>query len=101
MTQTTHSHDFSGHPWRFKESDSTLVFVCDCVFRHLRALLSVHHDSGGDWQFLCGEEEHTAVDPRIACLGCMLERHPDLAELADLPTDAWAVRPAPELPWER
>lgn len=101
MTQQTHSHDFSGSPWRFNKSHTALVFVCDCVFRDVHPLSSVHHDDEGDWQFLCGEAEHTAAKPHMVCLGCIIERHPGLAELADLPINAWAVRPGPDQPWER
>jgi hypothetical protein len=64
-------------------------------------VLVVSHDADdGAWQFLCG----TTNDPKDGVsehLGRMLERHPDLVELGDLPLGWIAWREDESSGWVR
>jgi len=57
-------------------------------------------DDDGDWQFLCGTTNNTE-DGRLVCLKGIVEEHPSVAELADLPTGWRPARDAPDHPWQR
>jgi len=61
----------------------------------------VVHDRDGWWQALDGvspaEPEHAVV----ACMMCLVELHPEIAELADLPPGWAAEREQPGAAWHR
>ena len=95
-----HPHDLRGEAWPFAESENATTFVCVCVHRRQKPLLRVLHDDDGDWQFLCGDDEHMEETPVIACLGCMIEREPSLLKVAKLPVDACAGRESETEEWE-
>lgn len=60
----------------------------------------VSHDADGDWQFL----DATTDEPGecvMLCLGCVFERDPTLAQIADLPRGWSAFRAEAGAPWER
>ena len=96
-----HPHGFDPSTWPFTAGDSTLVFTCRCVFSEERPLLRVCHDEEGDRQFLCGNEEHIAPEPAVACLGCVFERNPSISQIADLPIASWGYRASIEGAWSR
>ena len=89
----------------FAEPLNTTVFTTSRVMGEGYPVLVAAHDADdGAWQFLCG----TTNDPRDGVsesLGRMLERHPELEELADLPlgwiawredaSSAWIREPRP------
>jgi hypothetical protein len=60
----------------------------------------VVHDEVGEWQFLCGDEEHLNPKPVIICLGSMIEREPSLLGLSKLPLDASAESGSETEEWE-
>ena len=60
----------------------------------------VAHDEDNDWVFACGTTGEP-VHVQVACLGCLVEADPRLAELADLPTGWLAYRIDPAADWER
>jgi hypothetical protein len=63
-------------------------------------VLLVAHDFNGDWQFL----DDTTDEPGecvMLCLGCIFEKHPDMAAIADLPRGWGAGRKAVDAEWER
>jgi hypothetical protein len=85
-----HAHKFDGR-WPFTEAENTAVFACDHVIHGGRAILRVSHDEEGDWQFHCGDS-HADSAPLIICMGCIIERDPTLASVADLPSGWGADR---------
>jgi hypothetical protein len=95
-----HPHIFSGEAWPFSDLENAASFVCVCVHRRQKPLLRVVHDEDGEWQFLCGDEEHLDPMPVIVCLGCMIERKPSLLKVAKLPMDACAGRASETEEWE-
>lgn len=87
-------------PWRFHEGKNRAVFTTIGVLDGTHPILLVSHDAEGDWQFLCGTT-NWPEDGRLVCLGNVVEQHPAIVELADLPTGWQAVRDAPDQPWRR
>ncbi|TMK65748.1 MAG: hypothetical protein E6G60_04425 [Actinobacteria bacterium] len=89
----------------FNDPEHTMAFTTRRVTEQNYPVLVVSHDAeDGAWQFLCG----TTNDPKegvTEALGSMLERHPEIEELADLPlgwiawredeTSAWIREPRP------
>ena len=63
-------------------------------------VLLVTHDEEGDWQFLCNTTNDTE-DARIVGLQCVVENHPSVCDLSDLPMGWQALREGPDQPWER
>jgi len=82
--------------------DSRLsVLCCGHVFRHQRPILFVSRH-GGNWQFLCGGDDHgDPHKPHYIQIGMLVEYDPSLTELADLPMEWEAERAGPEKSWIR
>jgi hypothetical protein len=96
---SAHAHSFDGR-WPFAEPDNTAAFCCEHVFARERPILRVSHDHDGDWQFLCGDS-HAGGQPKLICMGCVLERDGTLVAVADLPLGWGADRQVPGAPWVR
>lgn len=94
----SHIHEFES--WPFKEPVNTAAFTTRQVLRDAYPVLQVDHDHDGDWQFLCGTTLESE-DLTIVCMGCVLERDPMLALLADLPAGWFAVRDSASDNWSR
>ena len=76
------------------------AFTTRGIWDRGEAVLMVCHETDGSWQFLPGAE--VSVDDAIAIhVAHVLERHPDLTELADLPPGWTAERGAVTVPWHR
>lgn len=61
-------------------------------------VVSVFHESDGDWQFLTGKPEPgTALARRMSAV---LALDPALHELVGLPRGMWAHRDGPDQPWQ-
>jgi hypothetical protein len=86
--------------WSFDEAKNLGVFTTKPVIEQGHSILLVTHDDQGDWQFLCGTTNDTK-DARLVCLKEIVENHPSVIELADLPTGWQAQRNAADQPWER
>jgi hypothetical protein len=85
--------------WPFKEGKNRAVFTTRPVIEEGHPVLLVSHDDE-DWQFLCGSTNDSA-DARLVSLGSIVEAHPTVTELADLPVGWQATREAPGQPWRR
>ncbi len=86
--------------WPFDEAKNTSVFTTVKVVDDGYPVLLVSHDDEGDWQFLCNTTNDTK-DARVVCLQYVVENHPSVCELADLPIGWQAMRDGPDQPWER
>jgi len=75
--------------------------VCAHVFDASRPVLLVSHE-GGDWQFLCGGEDHGSWETaRVVGITHLLDRDTSLHELFDLPVGWDAERAKIGDPWVR
>ena len=61
----------------------------------------VTHDRDGWWQALDGVSPAEPGYAVVACMMCLIDLHPELAQLADLPPGWSAEREAPGTPWLR
>jgi len=86
--------------WPFDEAKNLGVLTTNRVLEEGHPILLVTHDDDGDWQFLCGTTSDTE-DGRLVCLKNIVEDHPSVAELADLPMGWRAFRDGPDKPWQR
>ena len=87
--------------WPFDEPPNVAVLTTTHIILHGMPVLYVSHDDDdGGWQFHYGGPV-TGSDAMIVALRELLNRHPELAELADLPYGWKAERSAPGKPWVR
>lgn len=86
--------------WPFHEGRNRAAFTTRPVLEENMPILLVSHDEDGDWQFLCRTTNRTE-DAKIVSLGCIFERDPTLAKVADLPEGWTAYRPTKEAAWKR
>lgn len=95
---TAHTHHFPD--WPFSVPISTATFCTGKVAREDFDVLRVAHDLNGDWQFLDGitDEPGECV---MLCLGCIFEKHADMAAIADLPRGWGACREVAGAEWVR
>ena len=78
--------------YKFKESKTTACFVCNHVLDKNRPILYVTHDSEGDWQFLCGEDDHTEDNVKVISLMQAVELDKTINDLYEMPTKVGAER---------
>lgn len=60
--------------YEFDEPENTACFICDHVFSKTRPILYAVHGEDGDWQFLCGENDHGDESIRLISLLQVIER---------------------------
>ena len=91
----------------FENSGGHWPAVSQDVAEGRASVTMVYHDPGGGWWFDSQAEDESWVPQ---CLTCLLTRHPEMAEHADLPLNwvawaeggKWTRGPRPEEwgPWE-
>ena len=86
--------------WPFNEQKNLGVFTTNRVIEKGYPILLVSHDEEGDWQFLCGTT-NDSENARLVCLKEIVEAHPSVAVLVDLPMGWQAKRGGPDKPWQR
>jgi hypothetical protein len=90
-TVADHPHSFLLAAWPFREPSNALSFTSLQILEQALPILSVFHDRDGYWQFLHGGD-FSDDDLKIVYMGCMYERDPSIAVLADLPRGWSACR---------
>ena len=82
--------------------DGRRVVVCSHVAVDGLPVREVFHEHDGEWQFLCGGDDHVdASTARVACWQCMMEQDATLPRLIeDMATGTWASRPKAGRPWQ-
>ncbi len=86
--------------WPFDDVPNLGVFVTHEVLRQGMPILWVVHDCDGDWAF--GGEGDVEVDTTsLVCLSHVVDDHPEVAELADLPRGWRADRNSADDLWIR
>lgn len=77
-------------PWPFNEPKELASFSCKRLLFGDGSLCRVTHDyPDGDWQVL-DDCDHTLQEAALVCLSELVDRFPELLELADLPL-GWAA----------
>lgn len=102
MEPSDHEHR-RAERFEFSAARNTAVYICTRV-RDGAPVLHVSHDDEGDWQFLCGGDQHGAgqSDPGLlACMECVVADDLTLNELSDLREDWTAERDSVGGAWRR
>lgn len=87
--------------YKFDLPKNTISFSCTHVYNEGKEILFVSHDDDGDWQFLCGDNNHEDENGVLLCLGHITEMDSSVNEIADLPTGFAAERKSKKDIWER
>ena len=78
--------------FKFSDEENKAVFTCNHILDNKSPILYVEHDSDGDWQFLCGQSEHTEENAKIISLKQAVEIDKTLNELYEMPIGIGAER---------
>ncbi|WP_234369066.1 hypothetical protein [Brumimicrobium mesophilum] len=78
--------------FKFSDAENKAVFTCNHVLDEKNPILYAIHDSDGDWQFLCGLNEHTEGNAKIISLKNAVELDNSLNDLFEMPLGVGAVR---------
>lgn len=97
---TQHTHHYSAGEWPFAAPSHATAFSTSRCIHEGWPFLMVYHDHEGDWQFHHGylEDDDTCS---VVCLGCVFDRDPSVAAVADLPIGWCATRESKDGPWSR
>lgn len=85
--------------FKFKEPENTACFTCDHVLNRERPILYASHDIEGDWQFLCGQEDHTEENAKIISLKQTTDLDSTINELYEMPLGFGADRKTVKDKW--
>lgn len=94
-----HNHNFSDEDWPFDCDINTCAVTTKFVYERSKPIVQVLHYDDGEWQFMC----NTTNDPddgMVICMGCFVQKFPEIAELATLPLGFDAYREDVNQPWE-
>jgi hypothetical protein len=78
--------------YKFKEPENTACLVCDHVLSRQRPILYASHDIEGDWQFLCGKDDHTEENVKIISLKQVTDLDQTVNNLYEMPCNVGAER---------
>jgi hypothetical protein len=84
---------------RFDAEPNTAVITCSHVLGG-SPVLFVSHDADATWQFLCGADEHTMAEGKVASLASIVGRDRSLGEVASMATSHVATRGRVDAPWQ-
>ncbi len=86
--------------FKFKENGDTAVLTCTHVIEENKSVLYVSHDNDGDWQFLCGQDNHSEENAKVISLKNVVELDSTLNELFEMPLGVGAARTAIGEQWK-
>jgi len=86
--------------FKFTDPESKACFTCDHVLNRDRPILYAAHDQEGDWQFLCGHEDHTDGNAKVISLKQATELDPTVNDLYDMPLNVGAERKSVQDKWQ-
>jgi hypothetical protein len=86
--------------WKFDQGRNVACITCRSVMNGRPVLIVTHYEDDHSWGFLDGgpNDGETAL---IVAMSEVVERHPDLVDIATLPPGWSATRAAPSEPWLR
>jgi hypothetical protein len=89
------------HNWKFSEPPHTGVFTTKQVMSGEDSVTRVFHETEDEaWQFL-GPGDARREDLTYVCFHHIIDKHPTISELADLPLGWSACRETVTAPWVR
>lgn len=84
--------------FKFKDPENKAIFTCNHVLEG-EPILYVTHDSDGDWQFLCGQDNHTEENAKIISLKQVVELDNTVNDLYEMPKGVGAERDSVGAKW--
>jgi hypothetical protein len=91
--------------WKFDQAPNVACIASQAVVNGSPVLVVTHYEDDHSWSFLGGElSDRGLFDPAEAFIVAMsevLSVHPELIEIANLPTGWTASRVASDQPWLR
>lgn len=86
--------------YKFKDAKDKACFTCDHVLIKKNPILYVSHDEEGDWQFLCGQDNHTEANAKIISLKKATEIDQTINDLFEMPLGVGAERKTIKDKWK-
>jgi hypothetical protein len=84
--------------FKFKDSENKAIFTCNHVLAG-EPILYATHDIDGDWQFLCGHDNHTEENAKIISLKQVVELDKTVNDLYEMPQGVGAERDSIGAKW--
>ena len=78
--------------FKFSDSADKAIFTCNHVIDEKCPILYATHDNDGDWQFLCGQNDHAEENAKIISLKNAVELDKTLNDLYEMPNGIGAER---------
>lgn len=85
--------------FKFSDPKDKSVITCNHVFDQTNPILYVTHDHDGDWQFLCGRDDHKEENGKIISLKNAVDLDNTLNDLYEMPLGFGAQRTAIGKKW--
>jgi len=85
--------------FKFSEPENTAVFTCDHVLDKERPVLFASHDNDGDWQFMCGHDDHTEGNAKLISLKQAVDLDNSINDLYEMPLGYGAQRKSVGAKW--
>lgn len=85
--------------FKFSDAENKAIFTCNHVTDLKSPILYASHDNDGDWQFLCGQDDHTEKNAKIISLKNAVELDTTLNQLFEMPIGVGAERNAVGEKW--
>jgi hypothetical protein len=86
--------------WKFDQAPNVACIASRAIFNERPILVVTHYDDDHSWAFLDGEPFDPA-EALVVAMSTVLNVHPELVEIADLPPGWTASRAADGRPWLR
>lgn len=84
--------------FKFKELENKAVFTCNHILKG-EPILYVSHDMEGDWQFLCGQDNHSEENAKVVSLKEIVELDNSVNDLYEMPKGVGAERDSVGKKW--
>ncbi len=86
--------------WKFDQAPNVACITCRSVIAGHPVLVATHYEDDHSWAFMDGEPTDAAT-ALVVAMSEVIDRHPDIDEIATLLPGRSATRLAPGEPWAR
>lgn len=86
--------------WNFDQLPNSACITCRSVIEGRTVLLATHYDEDHSWAFLDGQP-FSAADALVVAMSEVIDIHPDLDEISNLPPGWSATRVGLGEPWSK
>ena len=86
--------------WKFDQAPNVACIASPSLFEGYPVLIATHYEDDHSWSFTDGEPTE-AVQALVVAMSEIVDRHPDLDEIAELPPGWSATRKAVGEPWAK